>query len=334
MKVIVTGGNGFIGCHIVEALTAAGHQVTVLDNREPYRSPYPKDWRRVDLSYQYLDETGLATCDVLIHAAAYADIRHAWNIGEGEKHIRNNVTATYQLLKATNPHAHVVYLSSASVYGSMAPTASGFTECDPPSPETMYASTKLLGESIVQSFGSKNRNPWTIFRLSNVVGAGMRRGHIYDFQRQVEETGALTALDDGSQRKSFVNVLDVADVVVESLQSAVVPAITGLYNLSSDEVWPWRDTVEVMREICPKHLATFTLTYPIGKDAAWPGDPKHIRVVADKLRSWYDAPMRAVRDGVIDALHELGWGRSLDSCPTLERLETRPPLAPAGLTGT
>lgn len=308
MKILVTGGMGFVGSHIVDRLLETGHQVVVCDDgssgqRNVNRhAVYLYDVTGFPKGIEKLTEDDVAGVGAVVHAAAYPELRHNWTRStERERLLESNILATQFLLEVM-PEVPVVYLSSASVYGSQPGRLVIEADASAETCESPYAATKLSGELLVASYAYKWGTPWYALRLVNVVGARTHRGVIADFVRMMREKGSIHAADDGKQRKSWVHVADVADVV-----KTILPYSThdqpgkpppGVYNVSSRERISWWDIVDAMG--LPQDVSYDD------RDRGAVGDPYDLHVSAVKLANYYECK-RPVRDGIRDALKHLGW---------------------------
>ena len=310
MRILVTGGAGFVGSHIADGLLAGGHEVIVLDDMSSGVDFAPKAAER------WLGDMRSATwtardIDAVVHAAAYAELRHNWTAPhERARLLQSNVEGTTAVLEAM-PDVPVVYLSTAAVYGS------GYggieaTERTTPRCESPYAATKLAGEALVQAYAHKRGIPWHVLRLVNVVGARTHRGVIVDFVQMMREKGAIHAADDGRQTKPWVHVSDVADAVSMCLTPFAGPATppSGVYNVTSRELVSWRDVVIEMG--VPMSSVTWE-----HRDRGAVGDPHNLRVSGDKLSPYVKCQRpiigtaadggAVVRGGIREALTSLGW---------------------------
>ena len=171
-----------------------------------------------------------------------------------------------------------------------------------------YAASKLACESYVAAWSYKRKTPWYCLRLVNQVGARGHRGVITDFLRMVNQDKHIHAVDNGKQTKNWVHVEDTADTVVRLLD-ATKPVPSGIYTVTSEERWSWRDIVSVLKtmyqEKYPGSTDPFILTY---EDclAGSIGDPVNLYVSGEKLKSYYSCD-RSVEQAVRDALSFLGW---------------------------
>jgi UDP-glucose 4-epimerase len=232
IKVIVTGGCGFIGSHVVEQLLASGYHATVLDNmstgrRENINFLTPNSNLTIieadvrDLSSM---ETLFQGKDYVFHLAALADI--VPSIEEPEEYYTTNVTGTFNALQAALK-ANVkkfIYAASSSCYGI--PDNYPTKETAEIRPQYPYALTKYLGEELVKHWNQVYRLPTVSLRLSNVFGPRSRTSGTYGavfgvFLAQKLAKKPLTVVGDGSQTRDFTYVKDVANAFIKSAESKV-----------------------------------------------------------------------------------------------------------------
>lgn len=340
MRVLVTGGCGFVGSHIVDRLVTDGHAVTVFDNFSSRvdclshrllsvgwnldKSAAPDGYNGVRVERVSLEklngQTRQVDVDAVVHAAAYPELRHNWSSPlERERLLECNVDATLRLLEAVPARCPIVYLSTAAVYGAQPGRVCGEDDAGVATCESPYAATKFAGELLVAAYAFKRGVPWHVLRLVNVVGARYHRGVVADFVEMMRRTGRIHAADDGRQRKSWVHVLDVADAVARCLArppaafktiagqvgngphpSYPVEVPSGVYNVTSVDRISWWDVVDVMG--IPRQLVTHE-----ARDRGAVGDPFDLHVSGAKLAPYFRPRRHVLIDGVHDALHSLGW---------------------------
>jgi len=231
-KVIVTGGAGFIGSHLVERLLEEECCVTVLDNFSTGRKQnlshlgQPKNLsvQEVDLS----DLTQIAPffqgVDWVFHLAALADI--VPSIDRPLDYYRSNVTGTVSTLEASRRAGvkRFIYAASSSCYGMVEiyPTP----ETADIRPEYPYALTKYLGEECTFHWGKVYKLPAVSLRLFNVYGPRARTSGTYGavfgvFLAQKLHGKPFTVVGDGTQTRDFVFVTDVVDAFLKAAYSDV-----------------------------------------------------------------------------------------------------------------
>jgi UDP-glucose 4-epimerase len=310
-KIAVTGCAGFVGSWICEKALAAGYEIIGIDNLTSGINFTPKgvEFHNSDLNGNI--KSILQNVDAVIHAAAYAELRHNWeDKSERDKLFLNNEMATRSVLEQM-PNVPIIFLSTAAVYGSMSHnkiSKQALIESDagPDSVESPYAASKLACEAYVTAWAHKKNIPWYSLRLVNQIGARTHRGVIPDFLKMVREKQHIHAADNGNQTKNWVNVEDTANAVIHILGSEVP---SGIYTVTSLERWSWRDIVKIMlkmhQEKYPNTPDPFSLTYEDRLGGSI-GDPLNLYVSGDKLKPYYSCDA-SVEKAVREALTFLGW---------------------------
>lgn len=228
---VVTGGAGFIGSHLVEALLANGTFVRVIDNLSTGRRENISHLLdHPNLSFHQLDVTDLGAIapvfqDVqwVFHLAGLADI--VPSIETPHAYHRANVDGTVCVLEAARQAGaeRLVYAASSSCYGL--PESLPLTETAPIRPQYPYALSKYLGEQCVLHWGLVYQLPVISLRLFNVYGPRSRTSGTYGavfgvFLAQKLAGQPLTIVGDGKQSRDFVFVTDVANAMLAAAKSS------------------------------------------------------------------------------------------------------------------
>lgn len=228
MNVLVTGGAGFIGSHVVEALLARGDRVRVLDNLDASYDPAQKRRqvaRRADLVIGDVRDPdaaarALAGMDAVVHLAARAGVRPS--LADPAAYESTNVVGTATLLGAALGAgvARVVFSSSSSVYGARRGEA--FREDDPPgAPASPYAATKQRAEAVVAAWQAESGGAAVSARLFTVYGPRQRpEMAIHRFARLLLAGEPVTVYGDGSSLRDYTFVTDVVDGLLRALDRA------------------------------------------------------------------------------------------------------------------
>ena len=235
MRVAVTGGSGFIGSHVVDALLAARHEVTVIDPRPPHRSDVRHD------AISVLDADGFVRAteglDAVFHLAAAADVNDVSKDPAGA--IDLNVVGTARVLEAArrNKVGRVILASTVWVYSSSSiPEGARVDEHALFSVEAarhVYTSSKIAAEMLCHDFANLFQVPYTILRYGIPYGPRMRPSLVIPlFVRKALAEEALTITGDGSQHRKFVYVEDLAQGHVLALSEK---AANQTYNLDGRE---------------------------------------------------------------------------------------------------
>jgi UDP-glucose 4-epimerase len=248
MRVLVTGGSGFIGSHVVDRLLAHGHEPKIFD-----QLPSPHHRRRDvetvtgDLLEPSTLRAALRGCDAVTHLAAVSDVNDV--VAQPGRAELVNSRGTALLLEAARAMdvGRVVYASTVWVYGDAEGSAPLDEETRLALPKHLYTATKLAGEMYCRSYGELYGGDHTILRFGIPYGPRSRPTTVLAaFVANALAGKALTIMGDGRQTRQFVYVEDLADGVVASL----APAASGrIYNLVHDESVSVREIAETVRAL-------------------------------------------------------------------------------------
>jgi UDP-glucose 4-epimerase len=234
MRVLVTGGSGFIGSHVVDAVRAAGHEPVIFD---VIPSPYSEHAEVEAVVGSVLDPDALADgmrgCDAVAHMAAAADVDEVTKNPVGSEDL--NARGTLNVLEAARQAGveRVLYASTIWVYGASA--AGETVDEDTPlgTPEHLYTATKLAGEMYCRSYSALYGLDTTILRFGIPYGPRARAAAVVPaFVGKALAGEALTIAGTGDQCRRFVYVEDLAAGVAAALRPA---ASNRVYNLVGEE---------------------------------------------------------------------------------------------------
>ena len=249
MSVIVTGGAGFIGSHVVEALLGRGDEVHVVDDLSTgSRANVPA---AATLHVHDIREPlGAIVRDVgaeaIVHFAAQADVRVS--VAEPDRDAAINVVGTVNVLEAArNVGARVVFASTGgAIYGECERPA---REDDPCLPLSPYGAAKLAGEGYLGAFTRLYGVPHVALRFGNVYGPRQNphgeAGVVAIFLGRLQSGEACRIFGDGSQGRDYVYAGDVARATVSALDSDVA----GVFNIGTGIATTVLELYEVCRTV-------------------------------------------------------------------------------------
>ena len=307
MNVVVTGGAGFIGSHVVDALLERSHQVTVIDNFSTGRSANLHHVRdRIELVEADISKPGhwqkhVAESDRVFHLAALADI--VPSIQNPSGYYDSNVNGTYNVADAARrgQPKRLIYAASSSCYGI--PDHYPTNENAPIRPQYPYALTKRLGEEIALHFGQVYKFPVVSLRLFNVYGPRSRTSGTYGaafgvFLAQKLAGKPFTVVGDGNQTRDFTYVADVANAFVTAAESSASGVIL---NVGSGQTVSVNRLCELLggeKTYIPKRPGepdcTFADVRRINEVLGWSARVNIESGVQEVLRNidyWRDAPV-------------------------------------------
>jgi UDP-glucose 4-epimerase len=298
--VVVTGGAGFIGSNLTDALLAEGHAVRVLDNLSTGSEEFLRQARanpRFELvTCDLVADAGrlpelVEGADAVLHLAANADVRFGWrNPG---RDLQQNTVATHNLLEGMRRARveRIGFASTGSVYGeaTLIPTPE---DCPFPLQTSLYGASKLAAEGMIQAYTEGAGMRATIFRFVSILGPRYTHGHVIDFTRQlVADPTKLRVLGDGTQRKSYLHVEDCCRAVIALLQA---DHRCEVYNLGVDDYCTVRNSIAWTCE----RLGVQPAIEFGGGDRGWVGDNPFIYLDTAKLRATGWEPRHSIRQAV------------------------------------
>lgn len=274
-KVVVTGGSGFIGSHVVDVLKEAGHEIVVLDyHARPHRN---------DVAYEDCDLLDFASvleatkgAEHIFHIAAVSNVNYAHKYPVYTTDL--NVKGTVNILEAARVHKtrRVYFASTVWVYNGSKETEP-VTEDSPfylPSAGHIYTATKIAAEMLFHNYWQLYQVPFTILRYGIPYGPRMREELLIPiFLRKAFAGQPLTISGEGSQYRNFIYVTDLAKAHLLAMGDA---AVNQVYNLEGPEKVTVRRVAESIRNILGEEKVRIEFT------PARPGDFGGKTVSAEK----------------------------------------------------
>ncbi len=259
MKILVTGGAGFIGSHLVERLLADGYEVAVLDDFNDFYDPQIKrrnlasvadkitvheaDLRDASAVDQVLQD---GKFDTVIHLAARAGVRPS--IGQPQLYYDTNVGGTLHLLEAARVAGldRFIFASSSSVYGleKAVPFSENLHLTQTVSP---YAATKIAGEFLCSTYSHLYRMRIVALRFFTVYGPRQRPDlAIHQFTRRIWNGQPIDQFGDGTTRRDYTYIDDIIQGVTASL--GYEGPLFDIFNLGENETIQLKDLIAAIEE--------------------------------------------------------------------------------------
>ena len=289
--ILITGGAGFIGSHLVDALLAKGHSVRVLDNLSSgRRSNLPLDNHRLeliegDVANAALVERTMAGCKAVVHLAAVASVQAS--VDNPVATHQSNFIGTLNVCEAMRLHGvrRVLFASSAAVYGQNG-EGQAIDEETPKSPLTPYAADKLASELYLDFYRRQHGLEPAVFRFFNIFGprqdpSSPYSGVISIFTERALAGLPITVFGDGEQTRDFVYVGDLVHVLVQALEQAAVEV--GAVNVGLAQATSLKQLLAAIESVLGD-LPTVTFTEPRA------GDIRHSRANNARLLQRFDFP--------------------------------------------
>ena len=305
-KFVVTGGAGFIGSHMVDALVARGGKVTVIDDFSTgLRDFVPKHPNVTLVEGDLLDAQlcmkAFAGHDFAFHFAANADVRDG--LKHPRKDVEQNTLVTHNVLEACRAHGikDFAFSSTGAIYGdtTVLPTPE-----DAPFPiqTSLYGASKVACEGLITAYAFGYGFRVYIYRFVSMLGPRYTHGHVVDFYRQLlDHPDRLEVLGDGSQRKSYMHVSDCIAAMLTIVEKSRMPHDVHVYNLGHTG---WISVKESIALIC-KELGLSPKLIFGGGDRGWVGDAPKILLDTTRLRALGWKETLSVEESILDTLRFL-----------------------------
>jgi UDP-glucose 4-epimerase len=287
-SILITGGAGFIGSHLLDALLVE-NEVTVLDNFSSGKREYldlhhnNPNFRllEADLLHPEFMEKALKEVDMVFHLAANPDVK--LGAENTRVHLEQNLLATYNLLEAMRKSdvKRIAFTSTSTVYGEAAkvPTPEDY---GPLLPISLYGASKLACEAQISSYcHTFDMQSW-IYRFANIVGERGTHGVLVDFIRKLRENpGELEILGSGKQKKSYLEVRDCVRAMLHSVEHS--DEQVNVFNVGTE------DSVDVTQiaDIVASQMGLDDVLYRYtgGVDGrGWKGDVKVMQLSIEKIK--------------------------------------------------
>ncbi len=287
MKFLVTGGAGFIGSHLVEALLLQGHQVKVFDNfsagKASNLAPLKSASLEIiigDIADEKLLQLAAAGVDGIFHLAAVVSVQ--LSIERPTECSRTNALGTMNVFEAARKAKipRVVYASSAAIYGDN--TNLPLSEVETPAPLSPYGMDKWYGENIARLYSHLHGVTSAGLRFFNVYGPRQDpkspySGVISIFLEAARQGKELTIFGDGEQSRDFIYVKDVVAAMLLAMNSADKNA--DIFNVASGTELTLNQLVETIGLSLPKAIQKKHQLPRAGDIIKSVADVSHIRTV-------------------------------------------------------
>ena len=311
MKLLVTGGAGYIGSICAKLLVAAGHEVAVLDNLERgHREAVAPEARLLVadlLDAERVTDALAEGFDGVLHFAALALV--AESVEHPERYYRTNVGGTLNLLEAMSAAGvpRLVFSSTCAVYGQ--PDTVPIDEQAPTRPATSYGASKLAVDHMIRDVCAARRIGAVSLRYFNVAGASGELGEDHEPEthlipnvlgtllgkhEHVDVYGTDYPTPDGTAVRDYIHVEDLIEAHLLAL-GAVTPGEHQVLNLGNGDGYSVREVIRAAEEVTGQEI-------PAVERPRRPGDPPMLVAASERISSalgW--APRRALTDMIADA---------------------------------
>ena len=299
MTILVTGGAGYIGSHVVKMLLERGENVVIIDNlSRGHKESIPKGvpFERADL----LDFEGLSnsikkySIDAVIHFAAFAYVGES--VDNPQMYYSNNVVGSFNLINALkeNNIDKIVFSSTCSVYGN--PLNIPISESETPIPINPYAKTKFIIENILNDYDTAYGLNYATLRYFNAAGDSddSQIGESHDPEPHLIPLVLFAALGrrekiyvygddyptkDGTCIRDYIHVNDLADAHIKALEYLRNNGKSTVFNLGTGNGYSVNEIINTAREITGVHIKAEVVGRRAGDPAELVADNKKTREV-------------------------------------------------------
>ncbi len=297
MKILVAGGAGFLGSHLVEELLQERHEIHVVDDLS---SGLIKNIQRVldKITFSEADIIDFKTSqkyDIIINLASRAS-RVEWETYPVEVALTNSVGNDNLIRLALDSNALYVFASTSEVYGSpeLVPTPESYLgRVSSVGSRSPYDESKRFGEALVKAYGIEYKLRHIILRLFNTYGPRMRGGDLYGrvldrFIQQAISGSDLTVYGDGNQTRSFTYVKDTVKGIMAVIKDGKEG---GIYNIGNDEETKIRDLAMLIKQITKSNSEIVYRPLP-------PDDPARRAADISQIRELGWNPAVGLQEGI------------------------------------
>jgi len=307
LKAFVTGGAGFIGSSLVDRLLNDGHEVVCFDNLSTGQERFLESAKlserftfiKGDILNQEKLSRSMEGCNFVFHLAANADVR--FGVNHPALDLQQNTIATFGVLEAmrANKITQIAFSSTGSIYGEakVIPTPE-----DAPFPiqTSLYGTSKLSGEGLIQAYCEGFGFQSWIFRFVSILGERYTHGHVFDFYKKLKhDPSTLEVLGNGKQRKSYLYIQDCIDAIFFAIEHA--KENVNIYNLGTNEYCEVNHSISW---ICKELNVEPTLEYT-GGDRGWIGDNPFIFLDTKKINSLGWKPKLTIQEAILKTVRYL-----------------------------
>lgn len=278
MKILVTGGAGFIGTHLVRELLERGNQVVCIDNFTLGKqenvdcflsNPNYKFYKlNIEETENFCNTLSNEKFDMVYHLAANSDIQK----GGKNPSVDYNDTfmTTYSVLEFMRRTGvkKLFFASTSAIYGEKTELLS--ENAGDLQPISYYGGAKYASEGFISSYSYMNDFSTVIFRFPNVIGPNLTHGVIFDFVKKLHNNpNELEILGDGTQTKPYLYVLDLVDAIVLFTQEKAMQKGIEIYNAGVESA----TSVTRIADIVCEELGYENVDYKYtGGNVGWKGD--------------------------------------------------------------
>ena len=304
MRILVTGGAGFIGSNLVAKLLE-NNEIIVLDNLSSGKKEFIEP---------FLDKIEFYEIDLENKIEKFFDVDEVWHLAANPSVRDSTIDTFFRELKITRnvleasvkgKVKRILFTSSSTVYGDASPYTPENFETKPIS---FYGASKLACESLISTYCSLHKIQGFIFRLANIIGKNSTHGVICDFiQKLLKNHATLEILGDGKQKKSYLYVDDCIEAMIIARNKA--KELINIFNIGNNDWITVKEIADiVVDELTKEGLIKERPKYKFtgGENGrGWKGDVKEMLLGIEKLKKLGFEPKFSSREAVKKAAVEI-----------------------------
>ena len=304
MRILVTGGAGFIGSNLVAKLLE-NNEIIVLDNLSSGKKEFIEP---------FLDKIEFYEIDLENKIEKFFDVDEVWHLAANPSVRDSTIDTFFRELKITRnvleasvkgKVKRILFTSSSTVYGDASPRTPENFETKPIS---FYGASKLACESLISTYCSLHKIQGFIFRLANIIGKNSTHGVICDFiQKLLKNHETLEILGDGKQKKSYLYVDDCIEAMIIVRNKA--KELINIFNIGNNDWITVKEIADiVVDELTKEGLIKERPKYKFtgGENGrGWKGDVKEMLLGIEKLKKLGFEPKFSSREAVKKAAAEI-----------------------------
>jgi len=289
-NILITGGAGFIGCHLTKKLLEEGNKVICIDDFTLGTEENIKDFildsnfklikQDVTELEEILNKIENENIDIIYHLAANSDIQKGGKNPTIDFH--NTLETTFASLEIARRKnvKDFFFASTSAIYGNRTDELLK-EDMGNLSPISYYGGSKLASESLISSYCYMNEMNVVIFRFPNVIGPNLTHGVIYDFTKKLEANPhKLVILGDGTQSKPYIYVEDLVEVILKMTRN--IESGVEIYNIGVEG----STSVTKIADIVCEELGLENVEYEYtGGNVGWKGDVPKFQYDLSKIHN-------------------------------------------------
>jgi UDP-glucose 4-epimerase len=289
-KVVVTGGAGFIGSHLVDKLVEMDNHVIVVDNLSAGKLEFLSQSRdRIEIkSTDLMNPDGLSPhmdgCDLVVHLAANPQVKIKDD--ETRIHIDQNIMMTYYVLEAMRKSSvqNIMFASTSTVYGEAeeVPTPEDY---GPLAPISLYGASKLSCEALISAYCYTYNMHSLMYRFANVIGERSTHGVIFDFINKLRanpKSLEILGREPGTD-KSYIHISDTINAMVHAYKHA--EERVGIYNIGCEDSTDVKTLADTVCRVMNLEDVAYDWTGGVDDGRGWKGDVRIMMLKIDKIKA-------------------------------------------------